>query len=131
MAIVAVIALVAILGICLVACNAESYQKKLEKEGYEVATFDEDSDTVKTMNKAIAEDDDYSGEIKWVVSATKVNISLSSGVDAGHVTIVKFSKIADAKQYVKDLGAEEDDANIVRKGNIVFVGDKASVDIVA
>lgn len=131
MAIVAVIALVAILGICLVACNAESYQKKLEKEGYKVETFDADSDYVKTLNNGMAENEDYSGEIKWVVKAAKANISLSSGLDAGVVSITKFSKIADAKQYVKDLGAEEDDANIVRKGNIVFVGDKASVDIVA
>ncbi len=128
-AIVAVIALVAILGICLVACNASSYQKKLEKEGYKVSTFDEDSDEVALANKGLS--DDYKGKIKWIVSATKVDISLSAGVDAGHVTIYKFEKIADAKQCVKDLGAEEDDQNVVRKGNIVFVGTKAAVEIVA
>mgnify|MGYP004640832065 CR=1 FL=1 len=131
MAIVAVIALVAILGICLVACNAESYQKKLEKEGYKVETYDADSDYVKAINKGMAEDEDYSGEIKWAVVATKVDLSLSKGLDAGHVSIYKFAKIADAKQFVKDMGAEEDSENVVRKGNIVFVGDKASVDIVA
>lgn len=131
MAIVAVIALVAILGICLVACNASSYQKKLEKEGYKVETFDKDSDAVKNFNEMLAESDDYSGEIKWIVSATKVDVSITSGFDAGHVTIFKFSKIADAKQYVKDWGADEEDENVVRKGNIVFVGTKDAVDIVA
>lgn len=39
MALVAVIALVAILGVCLVACNAESIQKKLEKAGYACMHF--------------------------------------------------------------------------------------------
>ena len=131
MAIVAVIALVAILGICLVACNAESYQKKLEKEGYVVKTYDADSDEVKALNKGMAEDDDYSGEIKWFVSATKADLSLSNGLEAGHVTIYKFAKIADAKQFVKDMGAEEDSENVVRKGNIVFFGTKAAVEIVA
>lgn len=131
MAIVAVIALVAILGVCLVACNANSYQKKLEKAGYEVKSYDADSDYVKAINKGMAEDDDYSGEVKWVVVATKVDLSLSKGLDAGHVSIYKFAKIADAKQFVKDMGAEEDSENVVRKGNIVFVGTKAAVDLVA
>ena len=40
MALVAVIALVAILGVCLVACNAESIQKKLEKAGYACTSYE-------------------------------------------------------------------------------------------
>lgn len=41
--IVAVIALVAILGVCLVACNASSVSKSLDKKGYTVVTLNEDA----------------------------------------------------------------------------------------
>lgn len=131
LAIVAVIALVAILGVCLVACNADSYEKKLDKNGYKVQVYDEDSDMIKMMNEGMKESDDYSGEVKWMVVGEKASISLSSGVDAGYVRIIKFSKIADAKQYMEDIKAEDDDDNVVRKGSIVFIGDKDSVDLVA
>lgn len=131
LAIVAVIALVAILGVCLVACNADSYEKKLDKNGYKVQVYDKDSDVVESMNEWLEESDDYSGKIKWMITAKKLDVSLSSGVDTGYVQIIKFSKISDAKQYMEDLGAEDDDEIIVRKGNIVFTGDKDSVDLVA
>ena len=53
---VAIVALVAILAVCLVACNAESYQKKLEKKDYEVV---------------ILQGDDVPEGIEWIVNGTK------------------------------------------------------------
>jgi len=131
LAIVAVIALVAVLGVMLCACNASSYEKKLSDAGYEVKVYDKDSDEVAAYNKALEKDDDYSGEVKWVVSGVKASLSLTKGVDAGAIEIVKFSKIADAKQYVKDMTDDEESDTIVRKGSIVFIGDKASIELVA
>lgn len=80
MAIVAVIALVAVLGICLVACNADSIQKKLEEAGYACTAYEADSD-----------DDGYS--IEWKVVAKK------KGLNADYVTVTKFSSTDDAKEY--------------------------------
>ena len=40
-AIVAIIALIAVMAVVFAACNAETYQKRLEKAGYEVETLDQ------------------------------------------------------------------------------------------
>lgn len=88
--IVAVIMLVAVLAICLTACNAESISKKLEKEGYVVAAITEDQ-----INKYIGEDT----EVKWGVFAKK------EGLNADMVIVVKVSSIKDAKQVVEDVSS--------------------------
>lgn len=85
MAIVAVIALVAILGVCLVACNAESISKKLEKAGYTCESY-----TGKDAQKEAKDD----ATIEWMVVGTK---GLSEGV-----TVIKFANTDDAKDFEKN-----------------------------
>lgn len=55
MSIIAVIALVAILGVCLVACNAESISNKLEKAGYACEKYEagKDDDGAKSNGKSL------------------------------------------------------------------------------
>lgn len=108
-AIVAVLALVAILAVCLVACNADSYTKKLEKADYKVAKADKD-DLAKYNNL-----DD--SKIEWAVLGTKLPDT---------VTVIKFKKIADAKDFESDfvsiLGSKCE-----RSSAIVFVGTEAGI----
>ncbi len=84
MALVAVIALVAILGVCLVACNAESIQKKLEKADYTCTSYE-------------AGKDDDGASIEWKVVAKK------KGLNADYVTVTKFANTDDAKEYEKNV----------------------------
>lgn len=84
MALVAVIALVAILGVCLVACNAESIQKKLEKAGYACTSYE-------------AGKDDDGASIEWKVVAKK------KGLNADYVTVTKFANTDDAEN-MKECG---------------------------
>ncbi len=98
--IVAVIALVAILGICLVACNAESYTKKLKDEGYEAG--------------AVELNDGQSDTIEWIVSGTRVK-TLDS------VTITKFKNTDDAKD-AEAAGNKLGEGRCYRTGKIVIVG---------
>lgn len=84
MALVAVIALVAILGVCLVACNAESIQKKLEKADYTCTSYE-------------AGKDDDGASIEWKVVAMK------KVLNADYVTVTKFANTDDAKEYEKNV----------------------------
>lgn len=127
LSVIAIIALVAVLAVVLVACNPSSYEKKLEDAGYKVTVSEEDSDAVKLANKGLEIDGGYEGKVTWIVTGTKLGISLS-GVDAGTVSIYKFEKSADAKKYVEDLGGESD--KLVRKGSVVISGDADSVALV-
>lgn len=107
MAIVAVIALVAILGICLVACNAESYEKKLEKAGYNVTSMSADE----------AKDEGA----EWGVAARK-------GTDI--VYVVKFAKTDDAKEFEKNvptIGVGSFKVVVDRVGSIVIYGTEQGV----
>ncbi|MFR5832438.1 MAG: hypothetical protein ACLUE6_00525 [Acutalibacteraceae bacterium] len=88
--IVAIIMLVAVLAICLTACNAESISKKLENKGYTVAAITEDQ-----VNKYVGEDT----EVKWGVFAKK------DGFNADIVVVVKVASIKDAKQVVEDASS--------------------------
>lgn len=83
--IVAIIMLVAVLSIALVACNAENYEKRLEKAGYEVVVLEGDEAKEEANSEA---------SVEWVVTAMKgTNI----------VSIVKYSKLDDAKAAEADL----------------------------
>ena len=84
MAIVAVIALVAILGVCLVACNAQSISNKLEKAGYACEKYE-------------AGKDDDGASIEWKVVAKK------KGLNADYVTVTKFANTDDAKEYEANI----------------------------
>lgn len=107
--IVAIIALVAILAVCLVACNAQSYTKKLEKKGYTVTSFEAD------------ESAEYDAE--WGVVGIKKGDGILSVPDT--VTVIKFKKTQDAKDYEaysKELGL-----SVYRTGKIVIAGSEAGV----
>lgn len=111
MAIVAVIALVAILGICLVACNAESIQKKLEDADYACTSYEANSD-----------DDGYS--IEWKVVAKK------KGLNADYVTVTKFSSTDDAKEYEENIPTGSIggfSVSVKRIGKICYYGTEQGI----
>ena len=107
---VAIVALIAIVAVCLTACNADSIAKKLENKGYEAAAMSADD---------ISEEYGEDAEIKWGVTAFKLD-----GVD--FVTVVKFAKADDAKE-----AAEAAEAiglmTVDRVGSIVYVGTEQGV----
>ena len=108
MALVAVIALVAILGVCLVACNAESIQKKLEKAG--------------TSYEAGKDDDGAS--IEWKVVAKK------KGLNADYVTVTKFANTDDAEKYEKNVatGSVGGFTVVVKRiGKVCYYGSEQGV----
>ena len=106
--ILAVILVVALLATVLCACNAESYQKKLEKKGYSVTT---------------ATSNDKESTAAWTVTA----INTKTG---DTVVITKYNNSDDAKK------AESDSINVSigslktitkRQGKIVFSGTEQAV----
>lgn len=111
LAIISIIALVAILGVCLVACNADSYAKRLDKAGYHVETLQGDD----------AKEEAGGADVEWVVAAAK-------GTDS--VVVIKFKNTDDAKDFEdnavtgsafgKTLACE-------RSGKIVLYGTKDAV----
>lgn len=111
MAIVAVIALVAILGVCLVACNAESISKKLEKAGYTCTSYE-------------AGKDDDGASIEWKVVAKK------KGLNADGVTVTKFSNTDDAKKYEANIptGSVAGLTMVVKRvGSVCYYGTEQGV----
>lgn len=104
--IIAVILVVALLTTVLAACNAESYQKKLEKKGYSVVT---------------AENNDENAAIAWTVTATG---------DGGVVVITKYNNVDDAKEAEANgltLSVGGVKKVIKRQGKIVFSGTEQAV----
>lgn len=105
LAIVAVIALVAILGVCLIACNADSYTKKLEKAGYKVSSY--------TAEKS------EEGKIEWGVVGIN-GLSM--------VSVVKFKSTDDAKEAEKSHKESSIKVgDVYRNGKIVIWGDADGV----
>lgn len=103
--IVAVIAIVALLGVFLVACNADSYKSKLEKKGYSVAAYTADND-----------------DIEWGIIATKGTLGTEN------VTIVKFKELDDAKEAEANAKkVSVTGRTVVRQGKIVFSGTTQAV----
>ena len=113
-AVVAIIALVAVLGMCLVACNADSYTKKLEKKGYTVSNYTADKDD--------------EAKIEWGVTAVKKSDT---------VTVVKYKKAEDAKAAESDMNKKIETAGglsgligiekVYRTGSIVIFGTEQGV----
>lgn len=106
--ILAVILVVALLATVLCACNAESYQKKLEKKGYAVNT---------------ATSNDKESTYAWTVTAINKNTGDT-------VVIRKYNNSDDAKK------AESNGLNVSagnfkkvtkRQGKIVFSGTEQAV----
>ena len=108
--IVAVIAIIALLGVFLVACNADSYQKKLEKKGY--------STTVTTGG----DNDDY----EWVVTGQKGAL-----LNGDYVSVGKFKTTDKAKEAEADAKKNADNGivsyEVKRIGKIVIVGTAQGV----
>ena len=108
-AIVAVIALVAILGTVLVACGKEDYQKRLEKKGY---SFGSATDVLNAFGLS-------SNTVEWSLSAAKDNDSVS---------ITKYRNGDDAKDayesYKKNL---KDGYKVKKVGKIVIYGTTQGV----
>ncbi|MBR2956453.1 MAG: hypothetical protein IKC54_04605 [Clostridia bacterium] len=109
--IIAIVCIVAILGICLVACNADSYAKKLEKAGYMVEKFTGDD---------AAEEADAEG-VKWVV----VGIKLNNLLDSDMVMVVGFDNADDAKAFAEAMDGEGDHVEL--SGKVVIVGTEQGV----
>lgn len=113
LAIISIIALVAILGVCLVACNADSYEKRLDKAGYNpvVLQGDDAKEEVKT-----------DAAIEWVVSGAK------SAKD--YVMVIKFKNTDDAKDFEKNaVTGSAIGFTLVceRSGKIVLYGSESGV----
>lgn len=112
MAIVAIVALVAILGVCLVACNKDDYVKRLDKAGY----------TAKAISAEDAHLDAEELGIEWIVQGIKVKGGAES------VTVIKFNKSEDAKDFYNDNKDNVLDGwKIVRSGKIVISGTEQGV----
>ncbi len=111
--IVAVIALISILSICLVACNAESYEKKLEKAGYTLITVTEGG-----------EGDNY----EWRVDASKGDISIFN-ISIDSVTVTKYISFDEAKKAEENAlkASEILGTTVKRVGSTLFVGTEQGV----
>ncbi len=112
--IIAVIALVAILGTVLVACNQEDYQKRLEKKGYSKVVSG--SDIIGAIGFS-------SNTIEWDIHYAK---------DNEYVYVVKYKNADDAKKAYNDakeeLKDDKDGKYAVKKvGKIVVSGTKQGV----
>lgn len=112
-AIVAIVALIAIVAVCLTACNADSIAKKLENKGYEAVAISADD---------ISEEFGEDAEIKWGVSASKLE-----GLDS--VTVIKFAKADDAKEFAEAMEslAALGGGVVDRVGSIVYMGTEQGV----
>ena len=115
--IVAIVALVAILGVCLIACNEETYAKRLEKAGYtvEVATH-EDLEVLATNFKDLG----VEIEIKWAVGGTK-------GSD--NVTVIAFATEEQATAYANmiNLTSQISKMKAETKGKILIAGTEQGI----
>lgn len=128
--ILAVMLLISVLAVALVACSPDSYEKKLEDNNYKTEDYDEEDVEVQTINRILEVAGGYEGKVTWMVTGTKAEISISNlTAKAGHVTIIKFEKSADAKKYAEDFLKGEGDTVDV-KGSIVIYGDADSVALV-
>ncbi len=69
--IVSLIIVVVVLATCLVACNADSYVKKLEKMGYEIEVFENLDDELMRFLAGIVAANEWYNEIEWVIDARR------------------------------------------------------------
>ena len=102
--IVAIVALVAVMAVVFAACNADTYQKRLEKAGYEV--------------EIMSADDFDSAEIEWGLIAWNPKTD-------DVVNVIKFksiSKAKDAEAEYKKLGDY-----VERSSAVLFVGTELGV----
>ncbi len=110
---VAIISIVAVFGVCLAACNSDTYVEKLEKAGYTVESWDGDEAKDET-------DSEY--DVEWAIFAAK-------GDALNIVSIVCFYNIDDAKAYEAKLKEKSDiiGYTVERKFKTVFVGTEQAI----
>lgn len=101
--IVAMIALVAVLGVCLVACNANSVSKSLDKKGYEVITLNEDATGVVASGayRLLKNDSSFKEGIWAVKSDATVGVVWFNDTDAAKKFESNMSKIATVDRVSK------------------------------
>lgn len=117
MALVAIVALVAILGVCLAACNSDNVGKKLEKKGYSVVTLNDDSTGLgKTVYNLVKSNSDF----KEGVLATKGN---------DMVTVLWFETTDAAESLEGNLKGNIlfSASTVERSGKVVYVGTEQGV----
>ena len=120
---VAIVALIVILGTVLVACNNEKdYRKRLQDAGYEI------------MNKEQVEQisgGNIDAELcEWIVAGFKMSIVSIVTENSDMVVIYKFKNESDAKDVYNELSADaENDSTLAveRKGKIIIFGTKQGV----
>lgn len=117
--IVAMIALVALLGVCLVACNKDSFEKRLDKKGYTVVSM------------SMEQLEQYAGEevqgVEWAIGGVKGDVM--SG-DFDMVIVIKCESAKDAEKLeneVKAEGAEDEGFVFKRNGKLVIFGTDQGV----
>ncbi len=99
----------------LASCGVGSYEKKLEKAGYDVEVADKED--IEKMNKD--EDGDY--KVKAMLTAKK-NI-------VNNVVVIKFASSKQAKSYAEELEKLDTSlTNTVVKGSVVITGTNDAVD---
>lgn len=115
MALVAVIALVAILGVCLVACNAESVSKKLEGKDYSVAALSEKSTGVGAT---------VYGVVKGI-EGFKEGLVAAKGTD--FVVVVWFNDTDSAQKLENSKVVTAFAKKVSRVGKVVYLGTEQGV----
>lgn len=127
---IAAIALVAVMAVAFVACNADSYQGNLEKNGYTVTSYEDDK-----VAAAAAEIDtlkDVKDKIEWMVVGNKVDKATETEEEVEHsIIIVKFDSTDTAKKFVEDNTPKEGETSefvLDRQTNTVFIAsDEAAI----
>lgn len=99
----------------LASCGIGSYEKKLEKAGYDVEVADKDE--IEKMNE---EDDEY--KVKAMLTAQKNIVNT--------VMVIKFASSKQAKAYAEELEKIDTSlTNTVVKGSVVITGTNDAVDV--
>ena len=116
MALVAVVALIAILGVCLVACNSDNVGKKLEDNGYTVVTLNENATGLgKTIYNMVNGNSDF----KEGVWATK-------GLNS--VAVVWYKSLDAAKDAEASFKSNPLIPAVYRVDKVVYAGTQQGVD---
>ena len=90
-ALIAVVAVVATLSLCLTACTANTYQRRLEKAGYNV-TITQDMQV--TIHPHVSTASASNAKVDWKIEAVRINDD-----SCDYVTVYKFEFSGDAALF--------------------------------
>ena len=123
--IMAVIALVAILGTVLVACNSEKdYRKRLQDAGYELLNKDD----FESMVGIDTIDNENWESVEWLVGGIKISLFSIATSNFDMAFVIKFKYIDKAKDFYDEVDAEKDEEFVVeRNGKIVIIGTSQGI----